>query len=353
MSTILDALRKVESERESPRDEMLYAPAPPTEVRRGRRSLLPAIVACAVIGFSAGAFFAWRHAQTPAEEVASLPAAPPPPAIAVPRPPVRARKPPPAAPPVAEAPPAAAPAPVPAPEVAAAPPAPPPAEVAPAPAPAAVPPPSEPAVAAAPAPPAQMPAPSVGPAPKDAAPAVIAPVPVAPAPGARGAEKALAARDKHESALEPSPFAVARGGAPAAPPSIAEPGRRVGAVPKPGEPPAPRPEEKLAALTPPPAVEAPAADALPPPAAEAEPETPPEPVFDTGRSPPGAPKVALSFLQWSADPAKRFAFISVDGAPSQRVHEGEVAAGMTVAAITQNGVQFKREGQTFMIRPRH
>jgi hypothetical protein len=63
--------------------------------------------------------------------------------------------------------------------------------------------------------------------------------------------------------------------------------------------------------------------------------------------------VALSFLQWSADPAKRFAFVSIDGAPSQRVHEGEVAAGLTVAAIMPSGVQFKREGTTFVIRPRH
>ena len=86
---------------------------------------------------------------------------------------------------------------------------------------------------------------------------------------------------------------------------------------------------------------------------EAEPEAPPEALVDTGRSPPGAPKVALSFLQWSADPAKRFAFISVDGGAAQRVREGEVTSGMTVAAITPTGIQFKREGTTFVIRPRH
>jgi hypothetical protein len=96
-----------------------------------------------------------------------------------------------------------------------------------------------------------------------------------------------------------------------------------------------------------------ALDAVPEPEAEPEPEAPAETLFDTGRSPPGAPKVALSFLQWSNDPARRFAFISIDGAPTQRVHEGEVAAGLTVAAITPTGVQFKREGTTFVIRPRH
>src|SRR6476659_4040604 len=92
MSTILDALRKVESERESPRDQMLHVPASPPETGGGRRNLLPAIIVCAVIGFSGGAVLSWRLAQTPPAEVAALPAAPPPPAIAVPRPPVHARK---------------------------------------------------------------------------------------------------------------------------------------------------------------------------------------------------------------------------------------------------------------------
>jgi len=36
-----------------------------------------------------------------------------------------------------------------------------------------------------------------------------------------------------------------------------------------------------------------------------------------------------------------------------RVREGDTASGMTVAEITPTGVQFKREGQLFMIRPRH
>jgi hypothetical protein len=99
--------------------------------------------------------------------------------------------------------------------------------------------------------------------------------------------------------------------------------------------------------------DAPQVEAAPDLEPEPEPETPAETLVDTGRSPPGAPKVALSFLQWSAEPARRFAFISIDGAPTQRVHEGEIAAGLTVAAITPTGVQFKREGTIFVIRPRH
>jgi hypothetical protein len=63
--------------------------------------------------------------------------------------------------------------------------------------------------------------------------------------------------------------------------------------------------------------------------------------------------VALTFLQWSADPARRFAFVSVDGAPAQRLREGDTTSGLTVAEILPSGVQFKREGQIFVIRPRH
>jgi hypothetical protein len=63
--------------------------------------------------------------------------------------------------------------------------------------------------------------------------------------------------------------------------------------------------------------------------------------------------VALTFLQWSADPQRRFALISIDGTPTQRVREGDSASGLTVTEITPTGVQFKREGQVFMIRPRH
>jgi hypothetical protein len=86
---------------------------------------------------------------------------------------------------------------------------------------------------------------------------------------------------------------------------------------------------------------------------EGEPAQPPAVAIDTGRSPPGTPRVSLTFLQWSSDPDRRFAFVSIDGAPAQRVREGDTTSGMTVAQITPTGVQFKRESQLFMIRPRH
>jgi hypothetical protein len=80
---------------------------------------------------------------------------------------------------------------------------------------------------------------------------------------------------------------------------------------------------------------------------------PPPPVIDTGRSPTGAPRVTLSFLQYSADPARRFAFISIDGAPSQRIREGESAGGITVDHINADGVQLRHAETQFIIRPRH
>jgi hypothetical protein len=101
-------------------------------------------------------------------------------------------------------------------------------------------------------------------------------------------------------------------------------------------------------LAPPP----PAPEPLPAPP-EGEPAQSPVVTIDTGRSPPGSPRVSLTFLQWSSDPDRRFAFVSIDGAPAQRVREGDTPNGMTVAEITPTGVQFKREGQLFMIRPRH
>jgi len=114
-------------------------------------------------------------------------------------------------------------------------------------------------------------------------------------------------------------------------------------------------ETEVAGLepAPPPASEPTLEEAGQPSEPEPERDTPAETIIDTGRSPPNNPKVTLSFLQWSADPARRFAFISVDGAPSQRIREGEVAGGLTVAAITKTGVQFKRDNTSFMIRPRH
>ncbi len=318
MSTILDALRKVERERDPAAEHTLDAPSVAPDARRRRSFPIVAVLTCAVLGFTGGAMLSWWLPSAPPEvEVAALPVPPPPPAIAVPRAPLLAK---PVAPTQPET------------DVGKA------GE------------PASPPVAALPPPQQATPAQTeVVVAEKPAALAAVEasrPIVADTAP-----KELLASIDKQASALEPSPFSAPREAAPAEPANPAVSGgvreRGVRAVD-----PA---DDDIAALAPADGrlIEPPPVEVAPEDEPAPEPETPAETLVDTGRSPPGAPKVALSFLQWSADPARRFAFISIDGAPTQRVHEGEVAAGLTVAAITPTGVQFKREGTIFVIRPRH
>lgn len=319
MSTILDALKKVERGRESPREQLLHL-SDETPGRRRAPALL--VATCAVVGFAGGIGLAlWRNGSTVDVAVPDLT---PPPAIDVPRAPDAgharvARND--GAPEGMEDEPRAAEEP----RVA---------EIAPA----------VPAAGVAPAP-AQPGA--AEPETSAAVPAVVAAAPVTPP----------------ESALEPSPFTASRSGLPpaedgtqAAPVRKPAPRAEAPAVtgaPAPLAPPQAPPDvadeadqgEVLAAL-PPTAVE-------PPLAAEGEPPPLPPSIFDTGRSPPGLPKVTLSFLQWSEDPARRFVFISIDGGPTQRLREGDNSGGLTVAQITPTGVRFRHEDKVFVIRPRH
>ncbi len=78
-----------------------------------------------------------------------------------------------------------------------------------------------------------------------------------------------------------------------------------------------------------------------------------EKVVDTGRSPPGVPKVVLGLLQWSPEPSRRFAFISVDGSPYQKLREGEAARGLAITSIDKDSVTFRYESTRFVIRARH
>jgi hypothetical protein len=303
MSTILDALRKVERERDPSQDRVLERPTVVAE--SGRRLPMWVMAMGAIVGFGIGGVLSWRQVEEPTTEVAAFPAVPPPPAIAVPRPPV----------PGAAAPLPAAPARVE----------------------------TETQVVDGPPPPATAPESVAVAAPPATAPSAIENPKAA-------ADRILAAIQKEDTVLEPSPFSVPREEPPAPAPAAAPAARPV------RPPPAAQTEpDQVAAVQPavPPVPEALEALREVEPEPEAEPEATPDALVDTGRSPPGAPKVALSFLQWSADPAKRFAFISVDGGATQRVREGEVTSGLTVAAITPTGIQFKREGTTFVIRPRH
>jgi hypothetical protein len=175
-----------------------------------------------------------------------------------------------------------------------------------------------------------------------------------PATAPQAAPDAIDPAQADGSAIEPSPF-DRPADAPAA--AAAPPGDQMAALPEdmPGAEMPPLDDELV--LPDEPAVdeagELPAEEAAieEPPLEEAAP--PPPPVIDTGRSPTGAPRVTLSFLQYSADPARRFAFISIDGAPSQRIREGESAGGVTVDHINPDGVQLRHAETQFIIRPRH
>jgi hypothetical protein len=327
MSTILDALKKVEGERpQSPREQLLHVRNP--AATRRRPLSIGIILVCAALGFAAGIGLAlWRNASSPSiDEVVE-----PPPAQDI----VAASQL--AAPQVAAGVPAVREAPMPEP--------------------------AAPALAtggAAPAPDSASKPPIAQAAAPGAAPAVVAPAPpaVAAEPGTPSVSATVQGplavvvapgADVKDSALEPSPFAPPR----PAPPPVGADARLARAPSPPPAIPAPQPPPQAIPVPDTMAALAPTAPETESPAVVAEPQPSPPTVIDTGRSPPGAPRVLLSFLQWSPDPSRRFAFISVDGAPSQRVREGDMAGSLTVAHITPSAVQFSHEGNLFTIRPRH
>jgi hypothetical protein len=68
------------------------------------------------------------------------------------------------------------------------------------------------------------------------------------------------------------------------------------------------------------------------------------------RAPGGAPQVAINILQWSAEPARRFAFVSVDGGNMTQVREGDHIGGLTVKHIHQQMIEFGFNDSTFLLR---
>lgn len=196
------------------------------------------------------------------------------------------------------------------------------------------------------------------PPPHDAAPAkgavakAVAPAPDANPSGAAGQDAAPAA--------EPAPVALARSDSapvtePAAPAvgvsvsnahaEAADAEVRDPDIPLPSEPAhavAPEPPVTVAAIPPP----EPAAAAAPAPAAPAAAGT--SPVLR--RAPGGAPQVAINILQWSAEPGRRFAFVSVDGGNMTQVREGDRIGGLTIKHIHQQMIEFGFNDSTFLLR---
>lgn len=69
------------------------------------------------------------------------------------------------------------------------------------------------------------------------------------------------------------------------------------------------------------------------------------------RPPSGAPQVRINILQWSSDPRRRFAYMSIDGNPAMtQVREGESYQGLTVKRIFPEQVEFAHQGSIFVLR---
>jgi hypothetical protein len=68
------------------------------------------------------------------------------------------------------------------------------------------------------------------------------------------------------------------------------------------------------------------------------------------RSPSGAPEVTINIVQWSATPARRFAYVRVDGSQMVQVHEGDTVGGLTVKRIFQQAVEFAHGEGSFVLR---
>lgn len=110
--------------------------------------------------------------------------------------------------------------------------------------------------------------------------------------------------------------------------------------------------ESLASL--PPEQEIPSSGTISvPTTAPAPPDQPPD--GGRTRSGPPAPDTAppntsLSFLQWSPDPSKRIAFIKVNGGPLTLAQEGDTVGGFTVVEIRRDEVELRSGNSSFTLR---
>ena len=70
---------------------------------------------------------------------------------------------------------------------------------------------------------------------------------------------------------------------------------------------------------------------------------------DTTSSPPNT---SLTFLQWSADPEKRVASIKVGTGPATIAHEGDSVEGMTVVKIRPDAVELRSGESRYLLKAR-
>jgi hypothetical protein len=117
-------------------------------------------------------------------------------------------------------------------------------------------------------------------------------------------------------------------------------------------PPSPPVERRVAAKAKPsPAPQAPA----PPETATDSPVDPtPAPLEEDAAAeatPPPTP-ATVSFLQWSPEPEKRMAFIKIGDAPTTLAHEGDTVNGVTVVKIRQGAVDLRSGDSRWTLRAR-
>ena len=77
------------------------------------------------------------------------------------------------------------------------------------------------------------------------------------------------------------------------------------------------------------------------------------PPASTGEETPSALSGAsLSFLQWSADPEKRVASIKIGTSPATIAHEGDAIEGMTVVKIRPDAVELRSGNSHYVLKAR-
>lgn len=84
---------------------------------------------------------------------------------------------------------------------------------------------------------------------------------------------------------------------------------------------------------------------------EAEPET--AAAEEVLRRPPrGAPRVRVSFLFYSQEPSRRRVMLTIDGGELVTLFEGQAVDTLAVARILPDEVHFRHEGTLFAVKPR-
>ncbi|MSQ48711.1 MAG: hypothetical protein EXR78_10080 [Deltaproteobacteria bacterium] len=88
-------------------------------------------------------------------------------------------------------------------------------------------------------------------------------------------------------------------------------------------------------------------------AAEVPPSASPEEEEKSGTETSSPPTPAsVSFLQWSPEPEKRMAFIKVGDKPTALAHEGDVVNGVTVVKIRQGAVELRSGESRWTLKAR-